>query len=302
MNYKLLIYRLIIFTTCLSNSNFVMAQSLPELKEPITVEEVYDRFYNAIGLKTHPETSCFSKQSKSVTKQFNKINNTSLIKGIEVIDYKNQTIANIISSNILNETHISRHVKTLEKTFIFGENGEITENQSFLKLDDFKINFIKEPTDSSKAILLPSEVFNGEECYVTLIKTKTKILPTETIEDLYQFFSIKTGLKIGVKSIIKTTMEAILNKENPNFSRPGVVSIGTACTFFQNFQKVDNLILHHKVITTFETITKTEGSEIENTTSMEIKTEIKYNVDPEHFKNVTFKSPKEAIAEIPDDL
>jgi len=302
MNQKLLIYRFTILATCLCASNFVTAQSMPELKEPTTVEEVYDRFYNAIGLKSHPEASYFSKQSKSVSKSINKtLNSTSVSKEIEVMDFKKQTIAKVLSSKIMdNKPTIIKYVKTLEKTFMFSENGETTELPSQLKPHSFKMNFIEEPMDSSKATLIPSELFNGEECYVILIKSKINIHPSETIMDRYEFFSVKTGLKIGFKSITKSTIKGIPDKEEPRYSTPESVSTSISSVQYQNFQKVDNLILHHKEIFVVEINTSVSGNEY--ISSIETKTEIKYNIDPEHFKNVTFKSPEEAIAEIPDDL
>jgi hypothetical protein len=260
-----------VFMLCACSS--LSAQSSTENRKLTTEQEVVDRYLKTIGQFDKPDVTYFSKQSNSIGHSDQKI--------IELIDYRKETTATIISSVINGNNTIVRYLHTIEKSYMFMEDGNVVEFPSIIEIDPTifeKSLTMRERDSSTLKTLLPNELFEDEEAYVTYYTVLEKIFQTKRSIKNYAYYSVNSGLLIGIKSII-----FIVNLDNVSDSGRTV----THYTYYKDYKQVDGVLRPHKII----------DNGTLNRTSL-----IEYNVDTEYFKNVTFKNPEKAIAELPDEF
>lgn len=280
--------------------NFSIAQSGVNTKKLTSAKEVVERYRQAIGLNEHSNDFVYhSKQETSVVHTTTiyggeKIESTS--KNIEFVDYVKEEIASIRAFPINGRLSIARYLNTKETSYMFMDNGNTAEHPQVLTYDSF-VQFPKaQESDDNDDTLLPNEIFDGEDAYVILSSVTLKLGDIDQTTQIHRYYSVETGLLIGIKTNSKSTMVTDIGGGDIPME---IFTTGNSITYLKDYRKVGNILLPHKEIQ----ITEIEQSgDVTSSTKMNVSKMIDYNVDPEHFKNVIFKNPKKAIAEIPDEL
>jgi hypothetical protein len=287
--FKFRMNKLWLIITVSLNAGLFYAQSASKTNSFTTVKEVVDAYYKAIGLKDHPNSKVFSSQEIAITK--NNGGKDGVTKSIAVTDYDKETVAGIYQQKLFGKTNTSRMVCTKEKNYMFMDNGETIETASTSTPETFKNPFTA-PTDydeNQDAKLLPREMFDGQEVNVVQVNKQIKLSGSSSNIIMYQYYSASNNLLIASKSELTVTINM------PGMDKE-MESKSVDITRFQDYRLVDNMLLPHKHII--------EGSGLVNGVNSTLQTVsvLKYNIDVEHFKSVTFKNAEKAMAEIPDEL
>lgn len=289
---------LIVLALFFSIINTVNAQNEINTKKLTSAKEVIERYNQVIGQSDKPNVTYFSKKTIRIT---NMVTNYlseeihSKIINIELVDYNDEVIAFINASSSKFGKNISRQLLTKENSYIFMENGSEIVNPSFLTPDLFERSYVLKEDDSiNEKPLLPNEIFDDEEVYVIQYNDTMKIALTETSIKKYAYYSISSGLLIGIKSVTFGSIESIETYIDD------ISSSSIGYTYFKDYKEVDGVLRPHKIIVTQGI--NASSTQVESGNTMKTTSLIEYNVDTEHFKNVTFKNPEKAIAEIPDEF
>jgi len=293
-NYKPFKFRMIKLGLIMAlslNAGLFYAQSTAKTYSYTTMKELVEAYYKAIGLKDHPNSKIYSSQEIAILKSNG--GKDGVVKSITVTDYDKETVAMINQSKMVGQTNTARMVCTKEKNYMFMENGETMETPSTATPETFKNTFMA-PTDYAEnqdAKLLPREMFDGQEVNVIQVNKQIKLSGSSSNIIMYFYYSASNNLLIASKSeAIITVTTNVLGMDKEMESKAVII------TRFKDYKLVDNLLLPHKHI--MESTGITNGI---NSTSQTVSV-LKYNIDAEHFKSVTFKNAEKAMAEIPDEL
>jgi len=248
------------------------------LAQQITVESIYEKYINAIGGKEKIQgVTNIMEYSKSQGTMHTKVDNETLNSEmeIEVITEIIYFVDVTLNQKALLTKNGKIYTKLIEhdgKKYIEAHDGKRTEIDNNGTEPPISIFIGSEIKPNSE--VLPNEMYNSEEVYV--IKYKGEKTMTNMISnDVYEFFSVNTGLLVAFKQDI--TMEA-------NIQSVTVID-------FSDYKEVQGILIPHTNNAIITTKTGDGGSE------MNIQTTVvpQLNVDVKDFQENCFKKPEKCF-------
>lgn len=118
------------------------------------------------------------------------------------------------------------------------------------------------------------DIYNSEEVYVVKYKGKKNMTNIISV-DVYEYFSIKTGLFIALKQVTK-------------FEKNGE---SIMLIDFSDYKEVQGVLVSHTQNSTFKTKTDTSVNEIKS----KVTKKIQINIDTKDFQENCFKKPEKCF-------
>lgn len=259
----------ILLSFCMSY--FVIAQ------ETKTVESIYDNYINAIGGKEkikgianilqYSKSNATSRMESNISGQnteFQSESNSELIYFEDLI--LNQKVFMTKSGKYYNKL-----IGYDGKTYMEDNKGKRTEIGNDDTAQQSTIFIGSEIKPNSKVSI---DIYNTEKVYI--IKYQGKKTMTNIISvDVYEFFSVKTGLLLAFKQV--TTMEKNIQS--------------VMITNFSDYKEVQGILIPHTSHST--ATTKTDNSRSE--TKVKTLTITELNIDQKDFQENCFKKPEKCF-------
>ncbi len=287
--------------------------------QQITVEEIYDNYIEAIGgkerLNNIVNQMTISTSNSSVSSEAWSTNSQTMV--IDFIDYDAQQTANITknypSSLNGNKTSYTRRLTANGKMTIILPDGQKIESSFPEQFPDFMDTTV--PLGSK---ILPNKTFNDKEVYV--VNYEQEIAGIK--QNVYEYFDIASGLKIGSKNNSETTKDNETSALSTSISTSST-SVNSTITSFE-YKKMNGFLYPYKIkansymeiiITTIEPsvselasfVVKVDENKVDekykqkevNTKTTKSHSEweteilaVEFNIDTEDFKQNCFQNPE----------
>ncbi|MFA7446235.1 MAG: hypothetical protein WCY89_09830 [Flavobacteriaceae bacterium] len=275
--------------------------------QQITVEEIYANYINAIGGKekitnivnqkqhiafyssikvSKGESNSFVNAAKKLMDNSQTVENGN-IAGLFGITTREQDSLHLVKELIAFTDRANNEYASLSKssegnfTRLLNLNGNFysvnedgIKNRYSSSFNPFKDDFFPEAAIRAGREVMSNEIYKGEEVYVVKYEAE-RATPTIKKNDVYEYFSTATGLKVASKQI--TEIEIKTHK-----------SITTTITEYEDYKEADGILIPHKTI-----FYNKEGKrQLEH-----IILNIQFNIDPEDFKQNCFQNPEACFEE-----
>ncbi len=275
--------------------------------QQITVEEIYANYINAIGGKEKITNIVNKKQHIAIysSVKVSKEEPISFINVAKKLMDNSQTVENGniaglfgITTTEQDSLHLVKELidftdrandqyaslsKSLEGSYtrllnlngnFYSVNEDGTKNIYSSSFNPFKDDFFPEATIRGEREVMSNEIYKGEEVYVVKYEAE-RAVPTIKKNDVYEYFSTATRLKVASKQITEIEIK-------------GYKSITTTITEYEDYKEADGILIPHKTIFYNE-----EGKKQSEYRVLDIQ----FNINPEDFKQNCFQNPKACFEE-----